>query len=68
MSSRSFTVAGTPSSGPIGRPAAHRASLSPAAARARGFMAAKALTQGFSSATRRITACNASTGDKARRA
>jgi hypothetical protein len=47
MFSRSFTVAGTPSSGPIGRPAIQRASLSPAACRARGFMAAKALTQGL---------------------
>ena len=47
MFSRSFTVAGTPSSGPTGRPAAQRASLSPAACSARGFIAAKALTQGL---------------------
>jgi hypothetical protein len=31
-------------------------------------MAENAFTQGFNSATRRITACNASTGDRARRA
>jgi hypothetical protein len=66
--SRSFTVAGTPSSAPIGRPAAQRASLSPAWARARGFMAAKAFTHGLRRATRSITAFSASTGLSARRA
>ena len=45
--SRSLTVVGTPSSRPIGRPAIQRASLSPACCRARGFMTAKALTQGL---------------------
>ena len=66
--SRSFTVTGTPSSGPSGRPAAQRASLSPACIRARGFSAAKAFTQGLYRATRSVTAFRVSTGLSARRA
>ena len=65
-SSKSFTVAGTPSSAPIGRPAIHRASLSPAAARARGFIAAKAFTHGFMRATRSSTSFSTSTGERER--
>ena len=45
-STRSFTVQGTPSSGPSGRPARQRVSLSPAASSARGFSTAKALQAG----------------------
>ena len=45
--SKSFTVEGTPSSMPIGLPACQRASASPAACKARGFIAAKAFTQGL---------------------
>ena len=66
--SMSFTVAGTPSSGPSGRPAIQRASLSPACCRARGFITAKAFTQGLKRATRSITAFSASTGESWRRA
>ncbi len=62
MSSRSFTVHGTPSSAPIGRPARQRAALCPAASSARGFSTAKALSRGLSRAMRSMTACNASTG------
>ena len=61
-SSKSFTVHGTPSSNPIGRPARQRAALSPAAASARGFSTAKALRRGFNRAMRSVTACSASTG------
>src|SRR5580692_7015077 len=42
-STRSFTVQGTPSSNPSGRPEAQRAALSPAASSARGLSTAKAL-------------------------
>ncbi len=66
--SRSFTVAGTPSSGPRGRPAIQRASLSPASMMARGLRVAKAFTQGFMRAMRSVTAFSASTGERARRA
>ena len=67
-STRSFTVTGTPSRLPIGRPTRQRASLSPAAASAPGFITAKALIAGLSRATRSVTACSTSTGDRARRA
>ena len=46
-STRSFTVQGTPSSKPLGRPAFQRRSLSPAAASACGFMTTKALSSGL---------------------
>ena len=67
-STRSFTVHGTPSSSPIGRPARQRISLSPAAASACGFITAKAFSRGLSRATRSVTACSTSTGLSARRA
>ena len=66
MSRRSFTVQGSPSSIPNGRPAAQRAALSPAATIACGFIATNAFSTGFNRATRAVTACNASTGDNAR--
>ena len=65
---RSFTVAGTPSSRPIGRPMRQRASLSPAAASACGAITAKALIAGLRRATRSVTACSASIGLRLRRA
>ena len=61
-STRSFTVTGTPSSEPVGRPARHRVALSPAACNACGFITAKALIPGLSRATRSVTACSTSTG------
>ena len=67
-STRSLTVVGTPSSGPIGRPARQRAALSRAWRAASGFMQAKALMWGLSRATRSVTACSTSTGDRRRRA
>src|SRR5258708_4828214 len=66
-SSRSFTVTGTPSSGPIGRPERQRIALSPAASRAFGFIATKAFSAGLSRATRSVTACRTSTGVRLRR-
>ncbi len=47
-STRSFTVHGTPSRGPSGRPTRQRISLSPAASIARGFSTAKAFSAGLS--------------------
>ena len=61
-STRSFTVTGTPSSSPIGRPARQRAALSPAASSARGWSTAKAFSTGLNRATRSVTACSTSTG------
>src|SRR5580704_5204751 len=55
-STRSLTVQGTPSSSPIGRPAAQRAALSPAASSARGLSTAKALNVGLRRAIRSVTA------------
>src|ERR1700761_4437426 len=43
-STRSFTVQGTPSSGPRGRPTRQRISLSPAVSSARGLSTAKAFS------------------------
>ena len=62
MSTRSFTVHGTPSSTPIGRPARHRPSLSRAAASARGSSTANAFSAGLCRAIRSVTACSTSTG------
>ena len=47
-------MTGTPSNGPIGRPARQRCALSPAATRARGFSTAKALTLGLCRAIRSV--------------
>jgi hypothetical protein len=67
-STRSLMVTGPPSSGPIGRPARQRAALSPAWARECGFITAKALMLGLRRATRSVTACSTSTGERALRA
>ncbi len=67
-STRSFTVQGTPSRIPSGRPTRQRISLSVAASIARGFSTANALSVGLRRATRSVTACRTSTGLSMRRA
>src|SRR5579859_5662059 len=67
-STRSFTVHGTPSSGPSGRPMRQRISLSPAASSARGFSTATAFSVGLNLAMHSVTAYSTSTGLSSRRA
>ena len=65
---RSLIVTGTPSSGPNGRPAIQRRSLSLACWAARGSSTVNALIRGLWRAVRSVTACSTSTGLRSRRA